>query len=73
MAEGDKFPALVLNRNGAQTKLYDLTVPPPVLRTFGKGVVTFNTGSSWNHSTMLAPYNDGELESILAFLRAVTK
>jgi mono/diheme cytochrome c family protein len=72
-AEGDTFPALVLNRNGAQTKLYDLTVTPPVLRTFGKGVVTFKAGSSWNHRSMLSPYNEQELESILIFLRAVTK
>jgi mono/diheme cytochrome c family protein len=77
-AEGDTFPALVLNRNGAQTKLYDLTVPPPVLRTFAKGTVTFragapSAGSNWNHSAMLAPYNDQELEAILVFLRAVTK
>ena len=72
-AEGDTFPALVLNKNGAQPKLYDLTIPPPVLRTFAKGTVTFKSGSTWNHNTMLAPYNDQELESILTFLRAVTK
>jgi mono/diheme cytochrome c family protein len=72
-AEGDTFPALVLNRNGAQAKLYDLTVPPPVQRTFAKGAVTFKPGSSWNHSAMLKPYSDAELESILVFLRAVSK
>jgi hypothetical protein len=72
-AEGDTFPALVLNKNGAQPKLYDLTIPPPVLRTFAKGTVTFKSGSSWNHNTMMSPYSDQELESILTFLRAVTK
>jgi mono/diheme cytochrome c family protein len=72
-AEGDTFPALVLNRNGAQTKLYDFTIPPPVLRTFAKGTVAFKAGSSWRHETMLAPYNDQELEAIVAFLKAAAK
>jgi mono/diheme cytochrome c family protein len=72
-AEGDTFPALVLNRVGAQTKLYDFTIPPPVLRTFAKGSVTFKPGSSWRHEAMLTPYKDDELESILVFLKAVTK
>lgn len=72
-AQGDTFPALVLNRNGTQTKLYDFTVPPPVLRSFEKGTVTFKPGSAWKHEAMLAPYSDAELESILTFLRAVSK
>ena len=72
-AQGDTFPALVLNRNGAQTKLYDFTIPPPVLRSFEKGTVTFKPGSPWKHEAMLAPYNDAELESVLTFLRAVVK
>lgn len=72
-AEGDTFPALVLNRNGAQVKVYDLTVTPPVLRTFAKGAVTFKPGATWRHEAMLAPYQNAELEAILAFLKAVTK
>lgn len=72
-AEGDSFPALVLNKSGAQTKLYDLTSLPPVLRTFPKGVVQFKDGSSWRHEPMLASYNDQELDAILAFLRAAVK
>ncbi len=70
---GESLPAMVLNRNGAQTKLYDFTVPPPVLRSFEKGTVTFKPGTAWKHETMLAPYKDAELESILLFLRTVTK
>ena len=72
-AEGDTFPALVLDKNGEQPKLYDLTIPPPVLRTFAKGAVTYKEGSNWHHSDMLKPYTDQELDSILIFLRAVTK
>jgi hypothetical protein len=35
--------------------------------------VTFANGSTWRHESMLASYNDQELEAILAFLRAVVK
>jgi len=35
--------------------------------------VRFQNGSSWRHESMLASYNDQELEDILAFLRAVVK
>jgi mono/diheme cytochrome c family protein len=72
-AEGETFPVLILNRNGAQPKAYDLTTPPPVLRTFTKGEVTFKPGSNWKHESMLAPYSDQELASVLIFLKAVTK
>jgi mono/diheme cytochrome c family protein len=71
VAEGDSFPALVLNKSGAQTKLYDLKTLPPVLRAFPKGAVTFQSSTTWRHESMLAPYNDQELEAILAFLRVV--
>jgi mono/diheme cytochrome c family protein len=71
-ADGDSFPALPLNKSGAEVKLYDLKTLPPVLRTFPKGSVTFKEGSSWRHEAMLAPYNDQELEAILAFLRATS-
>lgn len=73
IAEGDSFPALVLNKNGSQTKLYDLKTMPPVLRSFPKGTVTFKEGSSWRHEQMLASYNDPELDAILIFLRVAVK
>lgn len=72
-AEGDTFPALALNKAGVQTKVYDLTTLPPVLRTFPKGVVTFKDGIAWRHESVLTSYNDQELEAILTFLRAVVK
>lgn len=72
-AEGQTFPALILNKGGVQAKLYDLTSPPPVLRTFPKGAVAFREGSTWRHEAMLAGYTDRDLEAILTFLRAVVK
>jgi mono/diheme cytochrome c family protein len=68
---GESFPALVVSQASKQTKLYDLTQPPPVLRTFAPSAVSLKDGSDWRHSSVLSAYSDAELQSILAFLRAV--
>ena len=67
---GESFPALVVSQGKNQVKLYDLTSPPPVLRTLRPAAVTLKQGSDWRHSSALSSYNDAELQSILAFLRA---
>jgi len=69
-AAGETFPALIVSQGKNQTKLYDLTSPPPVLRTFAPGVVTLKEGSDWRHASVLSSYSDAELQSIVAFLRA---
>ncbi len=69
-AAGESFPALVISQASKQTKVYDLSSPPPVLRTFAPGAVSLKDGSDWRHSGTLSAYNDQELQSILAFLRA---
>jgi mono/diheme cytochrome c family protein len=69
--DGDSFPALIVSQGVAQTKLYDLTSPPPVLRTFPTAAVKVTDGGRWRHSDVLASYSDPDLESVLAFLRAV--
>ncbi len=68
---GESFPALVLSQGSRQVKLYDLTSPPPVLRTLAPGSVSLKDGSAWRHASALAGYSDAELDSILVFLRAV--
>lgn len=70
---GESFPALVISQRSKQTKLYDLTSPPPVLRTLAPSSVTVKDGSEWRHASALAAYSDAELQSILAFLRAVSR
>ncbi|HTS51169.1 MAG TPA: c-type cytochrome [Bryobacteraceae bacterium] len=69
-ANGETFPALIVSQGKNQTKLYDLTSPPPVLRTFAPAVVTLKEGSDWRHAGVLPAYSDAELQNILAFLRA---
>jgi mono/diheme cytochrome c family protein len=69
-AEGSTFPALVLSKGAVTVKLYDLTTKPPVLRTFAAAEVKIGTASNWSHNSAMAAYNDAELESVLAFLKA---
>jgi cytochrome c553 len=69
-AGGESFPALVVSHGKNQTKVYDLTSPPPVLRTLASGSVTLKEGSDWRHSSVLASYSEADLQAILAYLRA---
>jgi mono/diheme cytochrome c family protein len=72
-AQGNTFPALVLNKSGAVVKFYDFTSLPPVLRSLPKSEVTFKPGSGWRHEDMLKPYSDADLDAILTFLKTVVK
>jgi mono/diheme cytochrome c family protein len=71
--EGESFPALAVSQGSKLVKVYDLTSPPPVLRTFAASAVTMKEGSGWKHASAVAGYNDAELDSTLVFLRAVTR
>lgn len=72
-AEGESFPALVVSQGKQRTTLYDLTSAPPVQRTFDSSAVKIVDGSVWSHASALGSYRDADLESILVYLRAVTK
>ena len=70
--DGESMPVLVLS-NGKQSALfYDLTSLPPVERNALPGTVKFTDGSNWRHASVLGAYNDTELDTILAYLRAAT-
>ena len=71
--DGESMPALVLSKGRERTLFYDLTVPPPVLRTVEPSAVQFKPSSAWRHATVMGSYSDAELSSILDFLRAVVK
>ena len=72
-AGGESFPALVLSKGSKQVKLYDLTSPPPVLRTLAPAAVTLKEGSEWRHASVVRAYQDSELEPVLVFLRAAVR
>jgi len=70
---GERMPALMVSKTSRGVMFYDLTTPPPVLRTAVPGAVETTAGSAWKHSSVIGAYNDSELASILAYLRAVVK
>jgi mono/diheme cytochrome c family protein len=67
----EAFPALLFSKIPKETKVYDLTKFPAVLRTFTPSAVELKDGSTWKHSDSLGNFTDAELGSILEFLRAV--
>lgn len=68
---GESFPTLVLTQGVRETKVYDLTLPPPVMCVFTAGALKIADGSAWKHSSVVSGYQDAELASILSFLKAV--
>jgi mono/diheme cytochrome c family protein len=66
----DRFPTLIVSAGGKRTVLYDLSILPPVLRTINSADVGIVDDNAWLHSTVTKAYSDGELVSILAFLRS---
>lgn len=70
---GRRFPALVVTQVRGETKLYDLTMVPPVLLTLSPAEVKLANGSPWRHSVTLGSLADKDLEPILEFLRALQR
>jgi mono/diheme cytochrome c family protein len=68
-ADSESFPVVVVSKGGAQTKVFDLTKPPPVERSFPAAAVTLRETSTWRHAEAVSSYSDAELEYVLAFLR----
>ncbi len=70
-AGGDTFPALLAAQKGETLQVYDLTVAPPVLRTFAKGEVKLSGGAAWKHAQATKAYTDEELQAVAAYLKWV--
>jgi mono/diheme cytochrome c family protein len=69
-AAGETMPVLVLSKTVRSVIFYDLTSPPPVLRTSDPATVKIAEGTSWRHAVATSSYSDADLESILIYLRA---
>ena len=65
------FPALLVERGSSRVRVYDLTAPIPVLRTFAASQVVLEPASTWRHDQVLRLYSDRELELILSYLRSL--
>ncbi len=70
---GEAMPALIVSQGKTRALFYDLTSPPPVLRTVDPGALKVAEGSAWRHSAVIGAYNDAELTSILEYLREAIK
>jgi hypothetical protein len=64
------MPGLPVSNTSRAVIFYDLTIPPPVLRTAEPGGVAWADGASWRHSSVITAYTDAELGSILSYLRS---
>jgi mono/diheme cytochrome c family protein len=69
----ESMPALVVSKKANAVIFYDLTTPPPVLRTESPAAIQTRDGSTWRHSSVISAYSDAERSAILAYLRAVVK
>jgi mono/diheme cytochrome c family protein len=69
----ETMPALLVSNTSRATIFYDLTTPPPVLRTVDPATVNWTDNSPWRHSSVIVSYTDAELSSILTYLRSVIK
>jgi mono/diheme cytochrome c family protein len=70
LKDGDTFPAILVERNAKIVKLYDLTIPPPVVRTFEPAdIASLDPDRSWNHEPYIRQYTPEQLADLVAYVR----
>jgi len=63
------FPAVVAEQSATRVRVYDLTAPLPVLRSFATGQVTLTPSNAWRHEDVTRGYSDAELDKVRVFVR----
>jgi mono/diheme cytochrome c family protein len=63
------FQALLIENTPARVRVYDLTGPIPVLRTFAPGQVALSPNTTWHHEQATRPYAAPELATIEKYIR----
>lgn len=72
LKDGDKFPGIVVDRDAALTRVYDLSATPPVLRNIpNTEVASIARHPNWRHRTAVQAYSIDELQSIWDYVRFV--
>jgi mono/diheme cytochrome c family protein len=67
---GESFPGLIASDAGGTMRIYDLTAPPPVLRTITKDeVASIAPETKWRHTDVTKEYTAAELDEITRYLR----
>jgi mono/diheme cytochrome c family protein len=73
-AGADTFPAILASEKNGVTQVYDLTVTPPVLRTFAKGEMRWAGPGKWTHADAAAKaYTSEELNAVAAYLKWIAE
>jgi mono/diheme cytochrome c family protein len=63
------FSAVVAEQSATRVRVYDLTAPLPVLRSFAAGQVALSSASVWRHEDVTRGYSDAELDKVREFVR----
>jgi hypothetical protein len=63
------FPGIVVDQNEKRLRVYDLSSPLPVLRTFTPPAQV-TQGSAWRHGQAIAGYSEKELGEIRVYLQS---
>lgn len=63
------FPAVIIERSEKRIRVYDLSAPLPVLRSFQPDRIKLTPSSSWHHREAVSDYSDAELRSVEAYVR----
>jgi cytochrome c553 len=64
------FPAVVAEKSEKRIRVFDLSSPLPVLRTFAPDAVQLTEGSTWNHRDAVRDYRESELQDIEKYLQS---
>lgn len=69
LRDGDRFPAVVVDRGPAETRVYDLKGIPPVLRNLQNAEIqAIQQQSGWRHAQAVQGYTTDELKAVWAFV-----
>jgi mono/diheme cytochrome c family protein len=68
-ADEEPFPGLLVEQTADIVRVYDLSSPLPVLRTFAPPQVHITVGGAWSHAAAIQNYSDAEMEAISGYLR----
>lgn len=69
LKDGDRFPAVVVERGAAETRVYDLKGVPPVLRSLQSTEIQgLQQESGWRHAQAVKGYTTDDLKAVWAFV-----
>ncbi len=69
---GERFPAVLVERGGASTRVFDLTAYPPVLRNLlNTEVQSIHRQTNWRHGGVVRGYTLEEMQAIWNYVRFV--